>query len=415
MVTREKVVSIVDSILSSYKPYLVYKQFVDYYGEEFVDLQHVGSSDVSSLSVVIDNIVSTYNEQEIGDELLKNDIRQALSTNHFLGGSKHILVRWPSVTIKNERDNEILIKELYAKVQVTSAGYLSGYFYLNRADYPISHARYNYMHSHVRDIPMGNPTEFQNCCLGSGPIRDTIASLNNSDDLDRWALFCLELNRYVHVESLTGGPYHRMSEVHPLNATEYAPLYYPGYTNNITFDWYRLDGEDTLKVKSLLKEITPEFVKFLIDSKIIQFKFVNGAYAIAQSETDALLAISDAFIDWYNLYNAANPNSPTYHKLLDMEVLFKTVMRSGKLYAQQGGPYNVKAQLAKYRGYLQDKRICYFKGQAVTVNIHPDQEDEAEASDNNQITVLNPSYVSYLLNNIVKFINSKNLNNATTN
>lgn len=411
MVTREKIASIADSILATNKPYLVYKQFVDYYGEEPVDFQAAGEK---SFSTVIDSIVTKYAEMEISDELLKTDIAEILRTNGFTANGKHILVKWPSVTVKNERDNEILLKEFYAKVYVTTAGHLDGYFYLNRADYPISHAVRGYMHSHVRGIPFDRPTEFQSSCLGNGPIRDTIATLNNTYDLDRWGLFCLELDRYVHVESLNGGPYHRMSEIRPLSAAEFVPLTFEGYTNRVSINWYRLSSDDVERVQRFLINVTPEFVKFLINSKILQFKFVNGAYAIAQPETDMLLAISDAFIDWYNVYRAAK-GGPNYEQLLATEILFKTVMSEGNLFYRQSTSTSAARELQRYRGAYQGKTICHFKGNTVAINIHADAEDEIEVTENNQITVLNPSYVSYIVNRIVRFVNAKNVNNDSTN
>lgn len=408
MVTREKIASIVDSILTSaaYKPYLVYKEFVDYFGEELVDFQSSGEKSISS---VIDSLVTKYaTEAEIADSLLETDVRAALSSNGFTSNTKQILVRWPQLTVRNERDNEVLLKEFYAKMYVTASGKLDGVFYLNRADYPISHAYRNYMHSHVRGIPFNDPTNFQDSCLGEGPIRGTISELNSYYDLDKWKLFCLELDRYVHVESLRGGPYHRMTEITPLSGMEFVPLNYNGYTNKLEFNWYRLGTDDTNRVKRFFRDVTQEFVAFLIESQILQFKFVNGAYAIAQPETDMLIAISDAFIDWYNVYKAAK-GGLTYDQLLNYEILFKTVLSSGELFVRMDSRGTSARELQRYRGAYQGKRICYFKGNPVTINIHSDTDDEVEVTENNQITLLNPNYVSYIVNKIVKFVNTKNV------
>lgn len=409
MITREKIASTVDSVLTSanFKPYKVYQEFVDFFGENLVDFQETGR-DEKSLSKVINSLATTFaNDITTTDAELESHVKDSLRLNNFTTGPKKILVRWPSVTIKNERDNEILIKELYAQVMVTQDGKLYGSFGLNRADFPISHAYRGYMHSHVHSIPFDRPTEFQSSCLGDGPIRGTIAELNRSCDIDKWKLFCLELDRYVHVESLRGGPYHRMIEITPLRGAEFTPLGFAGYCNRIEWNFYRLDNSNRDSVKRFLKTITEEFVNFLIDSKILQFKFINGAYAIAQSDVDMIIAISDAFIDWYNIYSLSH-SCPRYEGLLQKELLFKAIIRNGSLYVKNDMSGDSSRYLTSYRQAYQGKRICYFKGEPVTINIHSDLDEEIEVTDNNQITILNPNYISYITNKIVRFINSKN-------
>ena len=66
------------------------------------------------------------------------------------------------------------------------------------------------MHSHISSIPFGNFTFFQSPCTGSGPINNTICSLSRDFDANLWRLFCLELSKYVEVESIAGTPYHRL-------------------------------------------------------------------------------------------------------------------------------------------------------------------------------------------------------------
>lgn len=409
MVTKEQVTSIAHSIcnVDTNKPYKVYQQFMDYFGEDAVDFQ----SGSYSFYGVIDSIVARYAKQDISEEDLTQAVKDMLNTKGFMGESKRILVRWPQVTVKNERDNEVLLKEFYAEVPVEGNGKLSGYFRLNRADYPVTHFYYGYMHSHVRSIPTSGFTVFQDCCLGSGPIRDTISTLNRTCDFDKWALFCLELDRYVHVESLNGGPYHRMSELRPLGNSSTFTVQYKGCVSTFSeFSWYRVSTPNGNRLISFFTEATPEFVKFLLKSNVLQFKFTNGAYAIAKPELDTLLAVSDAFIDWFNLYYKAK-GGIDYQGMLDSELLYRVSLANGVLTCRRDARSDAARYLAQYQQSYEGKRVCTFKGNPVTVHIHPDTDEEQNVSEVNLITVLNPAYVATILTNIVKFVNEKNIVN----
>ena len=118
-----------------------------------------------------------------------------------------ILVHFPHVRITNEHDRYVDINHLWAKIKITSEGTMNGNFTLNRSEYQAIHFMSNYMHSHVSSIPRDDLTRFMSPCTGDGPINSTISSLYREFDSDLWQLFCLELSKYVTVESISGRPW----------------------------------------------------------------------------------------------------------------------------------------------------------------------------------------------------------------
>ena len=164
------------------KPLKVYEIFKDFFGENLVDLQ--GFPDLIPES-------------------------PALGESGYSG---YIIVRFPHVTVTNEHERSVDIREVYVKLKIDHTGSLIGKFQLSRAHFPMSHIRSNYAHSHIPGIPsLDSP--FLDPCLGSGPINNTINSLNVDFDEDLWNLFCLELQKYVGTESVSGVPYRYLEHI----------------------------------------------------------------------------------------------------------------------------------------------------------------------------------------------------------
>lgn len=195
----------------------VYEVFKNYFGEENVDLQ-----DIPDEERVVDMIYActdiTNIETSFPIEISDADYDSIAS--RFRSAKPFILVHWPTVTVTNEYNRSITIKDLYAKIKLDCEGRIpteNRGFLLNRATYSVEQWVSSYMHSHIAQIPKDNLERFQEPCLGSGPIIDTINSLKaditEGFDEIRWMLFCEELSRYVTVESIAGVPYNHLENV----------------------------------------------------------------------------------------------------------------------------------------------------------------------------------------------------------
>ena len=386
------------------KPNQVLAIFNDFFGEDKVDMQGFMSVDElkSWLSVTpISNYASreslgmsmgdynTYSSQPLTnlrgevldlvlDQLCSREIVDYIGDTRFSSG--FILVHFPHVRITNEYNRFVDINHLYAKVKVLHNGSMNGYFSLNRAEYTYLHISSGYMHSHVSTIPTSDFTKFQTPCTGTGPINDTISNLSNEFDSDIWRLFCLELSKYVEVESIAGTPYHRLENLGTSNMGA---------------------GEDVFRVVNQLryddsiKEIIKEFVPYFIKQGKLKFNYANGSYSIGMSFTEYILVISNEFIDWYNKKFNNKEWKYTFDALKRSDVLKEGIIANNKIY-YENSRRNVNS-CAAYNG----QRMCTFKGKDVLINI----VDINEVKEDNKSIILNTNIALYILSKILRVIN----------
>lgn len=94
---------------------------------------------------------------------------------------------------------------------------------MTRSKYTIEHFANGYMHSHAERLNLQNVKSIYNLCLGNGPISAMIMNFNvvynnikDQNDKDEYIedfmrMMIFNIDRYVTVESIKGGPYIRMS------------------------------------------------------------------------------------------------------------------------------------------------------------------------------------------------------------
>lgn len=94
---------------------------------------------------------------------------------------------------------------------------------MTRAKYTIEHFANGYMHSHAEKLNPQNVKSIHRLCLGNGPISAMIMNFNvtynnikNQNEKDEYIedfmrMMIFNIDRYVTVESIKGGPYIRMS------------------------------------------------------------------------------------------------------------------------------------------------------------------------------------------------------------
>lgn len=411
---EEKIEELYNSLMD--KPLRVLGIFNDFFGEDKVDMQGYWSLDkfkswmnIEPLSTYIfdGNIVSmnmndwsmykTWSITDLpGDQVEKVvNVLTNTTVKERIGNAKFngifILVHFPHVRVTNEHDKFVDINHLWAKVKVSYNGTLNGGFTLNRSEYTLLHIRSHYMHSHISSIPTGDFTQFRNPCTGSGPISGTISALNRDYDEDMWNMFCLELSKYVTVESVAGVPYNYLEKLgtNDMEAgvdrfiTYLSPNYYESV---ITPDKFR------------------EFVRYFISSKKLKFNYVNGSYSIGMSLIEFIVLISNEFISWYNdLFNKGEVTN-TFDNLKTKELLRECIIDNGKIYYDRG-----RNNVNNYAQYI-GKKVCVFKGREITVDI----TDIAEVRNENKSIILNTQTALYILNIILKVLNYRYGRNKAT-
>lgn len=411
---EEKIEELYNSLME--KPLRVLSIFNDFFGEDKVDMQGYWSLDkfkswmnIEPLSIYIPggNIVSmnmndwsmykTWSITDLpGDQVEKVvNVLTNTTVKERIGNAKFngifILVHFPHVRVTNEHDRFVDINHLWAKVKVSYDGTLNGEFTLNRSEYTLLHIKSHYMHSHVSSIPTEDFTQFQNPCTGHGPINGTISTLNRDYDEDMWNMFCLELSKYVTVESVAGVPYHCLEKLGTNDMkvgvgrfiTYLSPNYYESV---ITPDKFR------------------EFVRYFVSSKKLKFNYVNGSYSIGMSFIEFIVLISNEFIKWYNDQFNKEELTAKFAELKRKSILKECIIDNGKIYYETG-----RTNMNNYLDYI-GKKVCMFKDREITISI----TDIAEVRNENKSIILNTQTALYILNIILKVLNYRYGRNKAT-
>ena len=404
----------------------VYEVFKDYFDEERVDIQGIPtlesfkqrlinsyySAFISKTAIINSNAWNEASEQdkEIIKALLAEGVLNTVITSDetvfkymfpFLlecyngTGARvaHIIVHFPEVRVSNEHDKYVDIKELYARVKVTERGNIEGTFGLLRADYPLSHIYADYAHSHIPGLTL-NRDGFLSPCLGTGPINRTILSLVEEFDLSIWMLFCRELDTYVTVESLAGGPHRRLENITGDRRLRKLPQRFSdSVRRKISHLWER---------KNLPMEELHNFIVYLLGKDVIKFNRNNGAYNLAMGYKDYIVNISNAFIHYVNNYVERNPTNEvlfSLNNLTSIGVLNPYAIKNGEIYAFSNNGYSAD-------GYLREngKTLLIFKESEVRLNIYNDISREED----NTVYLLDFNLCEAILTNLIVYLNYAN-------
>ena len=402
---EEKIEELYNSLMD--KPLRVLGIFNEFFGEDKVDMQGYWSLDkfkswmnIEPLYAYIPDgdIVSMNRDdwsmyktwaipdlpgnkvEKVVNVLTDTTVKEIIDNAKFDG--IFILVHFPHVRVTNEHDRFVDINHLWAKVKVMYNGTLNGGFTLNRSEYTLLHIISDYMHSHIRSIPINDFTQFKNPCTGSGPINGTISALNRDYDEDMWNMFCLELSKYVTVESVAGRPYHYLERLGTndmeVGIDRFITYLFPNYDRgNIPSDKFK------------------EFVRYFINSKKLKFNYVNGSYSIGMSLIEFIVLISNAFIKWYNDQFNKKELTVEFADLKRHGILKECIISNGKIYYDRD--VNNVNNYAQYIG----KKVCVFKGKEITVDI----TDIVEVRNENKSIILDTQTALYILTTILKVLN----------
>lgn len=402
---EDKIEELYNSLMD--KPFRVLSIFNDFFGEDKVDMQGYLSLDEfnswmnieplytyiphSSIVSMDNNDWSMYKAQTITDlpedqvekvvnGLTNTTVKEIIGNVEF--NDIFILVHFPHVRVTNEHGRFVDINHLWAKVRVMYDGTLSGKFTLNRSEYTLLHFRSHYLHSHVSCIPKTDFTQFQNPCTGSGPINGTISTLNRDYDEDMWNMFCLELSKYVTVESIAGRPYNYLERLGTNDMQE----------DVNRFTTYLLPNYHVADIPS---DKLKEFIRYFINSKKLKFNYVNGSYSIGMSFIEFIVLISNEFIKWYNDQFNKGELTIKFEDLKKRGILRECIIDNGKIYYDRN--INNANNYTQYIG----KQVCMFKGKEITVDI----TDITRVENENKSIILDTQTALYILTTILKVLN----------
>lgn len=375
------------------KPLAIYEIFKGFFGEDFVDIQTCQGRELSSfkeylLAKICDESFmpkeaaeEEYNLSFNITEMQLKELKTTLEDKRLI-----IYVWWPRVTVTNEYNKSVNIQDLYAKIEIQNDGtipYECNGFRLNRATYTREQFLSNYMHSHINVIPKNNFTQFQIPCLGRGPIISTIGTLKNEYDETTWMLFCQELSMYVTVESISGGPYHRMETI----GNVFLNSMYTGYTFNYAgkADFLSQFTNGDLK----------KFIQYYLKHGHLSLRYMNNVFTWGMPYYEYIIDISNSFIDFYNKY--CSTTARNLDSCFSKGILKQVIVADGKFYNE--GEYN-SFDINNFSEY-QNKLVLVFKGKEIrTTIINNEQKSETTLT-----TVINNNVAMFILQKILRTIN----------
>lgn len=343
------------------KPRRVYEIFCDYFGEDKVDMQGF----------------RTLDEYIYNDGGRINEIDEPF-----------ILVWFPKVTVTNRNGRSVVVQDLYMKVSINTCGSMDGFPTINRATYPLDQFLSDYMFSHTPGINKTNPREFQHICTGEGPICRTIGNLIGEFDETLWELFCSELDDFVHVESLEGGPYRYLENIgippNPISVEAVFPYIVRG-TLGRSIQYVPSRGE--------VYQLIADFTRYLLKDGGLPMEFSCGNYSIGMSFNDCMFYLSNKFIKWFNREDNPYRRLYTLHNLIEKGVLKSCLLKDGVLHISEASSGEQTA--LEYEG----DRICTFKGNPVLRHI------VTQSTSENLPLLFSTSIVKNIVGSIVKVVN----------
>ena len=383
----------------------VYSILIDHFGEGRVDLKASKESlindilytDVSDLLITANIFINEnfcysgplkYLEPEAQKHVLNTVLNSTEFNKHFMNFWSTVLIHYPETKVTNEYGDSITIYDSYIKFAINRLGKLQDSFTMARTTYTRAQLDSNYMHSHANGIHMSDDRiEFSRCCLGTGPIATTVNNLNTNFDLDIWKLFCVELDRYIETESLSGGPYNKISYVGDTTMYRELPS---AFVFRTTLSNYNINpvlrGKNSLQIKDDIKH----FIKYVIESKKIKFRYVQCAYDIGMSFKDLVLTMSNLYINWINKNNGVQFNV-NKDDLINKGVLIRGIIKNNKFYKANN---NRISQITS-----TGKSGLIFKGKEVPFKIIGDTEES------NVILILNPTFIMKIVSILLNILN----------
>lgn len=297
-----------------------------------------------------------------------------------------LIIHFPKVRVTNELDRSVDITHLWVKVNLSTDGTIDGCFEMMRSEFTAEQFESGYSHSHLHLVTTNNYNLWATPCLGSGPIRNTIASLSVQFSEEMWNLFCFELSKYITVESLSGGPYIKLERIGIVNNN---------FLREITFPLAPINTNDQFPD---FEPYVAALIPVILSKKPFGFNYFNGNYGIAMSERDLFIILSNLFIEWYN--SLPTIQRAPKEELFEGGIIYRGKCIGNKLYYIFNGGISTNDYTR-----LIGKNLFNFKNKAVTFNI---TNIVSNVEDDPNISIfLSSTIVTIIIDKILRTINNK--------
>lgn len=367
------------SILDKYDKYTnivrIYDILQDYFGENNVNTYQIFT--MCKMKRILNSAPDDANLEElIIGEYNKCSINDA----------KRILIKFPSIKITNEKGSFHIINDIYIKLRIFNTGEMidGGGISICKTTFTKNELSHRYIHSHAPRLNLSSNNQFYSMCLGIGPIKQTLRSLQHKYDENLWELLCVELKQYLQTESLLGGPYIRLDS-----------LYNDG-DGQVTLN----DKITGLYIPTDVSTIYKAFTKYIIRNKLLKTVNVLNFTEVAMSPTIAILYISKLFYEWI-IQNYVHCKF-TYNLTDDCPELRKcfidVVLKNGKIYYRS----NQQSTFERFNNF-KTKKVLTFNGENIFYKLN-----DTDVNPEKRLYVLHPLFIKKLIQIYITYYSISN-------
>ena len=320
-------------------------------------------------------------------------------------------IRFPNVTVTNEYGESTDLENVFIIVTFLTNGLVRPGLSLFKTTFTFPHFIHGYVHSHRPtaytssssiDEVVNALLAVESCCLGDGPINQTFNVLTCTYSEEQWIALCWDIQKYVETESLTGGPYIKLTQgrevVNKRNnfilARGESRNDYIAYNYNNKLHEFLYSYSD--KYAGILLD---NFIKYLMENKLIQFSFDNGTFTIRTSPVETYCIISTELLKFLGTIDWSNVEPEMADAISGIRnSMHKTVCDITGIYTTE----DFSAWEEKREKVLEKNAHITFKGQEIPLVI---EEAPEEIDSTKYFNSVGPIYVWYVVYRILSILN----------
>ena len=254
-----------------------------------------------------------------------------------------VAIYFKESTLTNERGTKHTIYDSYLLLALTPHCTVHDISFL-RGKLTPQEIEIRYYHSHVH---IDNIGDFGQCCFGSSPLYDSFVKLKSKPDLEKDTvfikMFLMQLEQFMEIESIFGGPYvsmSRLNETQKLNESSItAMLKLPIIL--IDFTYYLTSHNDSLRFISTLNDfgktvitcgltfqekihsLTNLFIDFCKDQKVTKDEYSQYLFkGMIYYDHVSIASLNSRGIESYTSYTRDNKKMITFNDHnVDLEII----------------------------------------------------------------------------------------------
>ena len=254
-----------------------------------------------------------------------------------------VAIYFKESTLTNERGDKHTIYDSYLLLALTPHCTVYDISFL-RGKLTPQEIEVRYYHSHVHVDAIGG---FGQCCFGSSPLNDSFMKLKSKPDLEKDTvfikMFLMQLEQFMEIESINGGPYvsmSRLSETEKLHESSIKTmLTLP--TILIDFTYYLTSHNDSLRFISTLNDfgktvitcglsfqekihsLTNLFIDFCKDQKLTKDEYSQYLFkGMIYYDHVSIASFDSRGIEGYAHYTRINKKMITFNDHdVDLEII----------------------------------------------------------------------------------------------